>query len=140
MAELCLLDENGAVAERWEIGNHPVAVGRDETANVLIPDGTLSRRHFLIWQQGESFLIKDLGSQNGTWVDGQRAQGTKLKHNVCIVAGRTVFMFCEQHLRVGEARTSRAAPSETALVLPAALAAQTALGATRVAPASAGQS
>jgi len=75
MAELCLLDENGAIAQRWEIGNHPVAVGRDGSADVLIPDDTLSRRHFLIWQQGESFLIKDLGSQNGTWVDGHAQDG-----------------------------------------------------------------
>lgn len=126
MAELCLLDENGAIAQRWEIGNHPVAVGRHESADVLIPDDTLSRRHFLIWQQGESFLIKDLGSQNGTWVDGQRAQGTKLSHNVCIVAGRTVFMFCEHHLHAGEASHPLATSSETAAVLPAALAAQAA--------------
>ena len=118
MAELCLLDENGAVTQCWEIGNHPVAVGRDEIADVLVPDDTLSRRHFLIWKQGESFLIKDLGSQNGTWVDGERARGTKLSHNVCIVAGRTVFMFCEHRLHAD------APPAETAIVLPAALAGQ----------------
>jgi pSer/pThr/pTyr-binding forkhead associated (FHA) protein len=124
MAELCLLDENGAIAQRWEIGNHPVAVGRDESADVLIPDDTLSRRHFLIWQKGETYLIKDLGSQNGTWVDGQRAQGTKLSHNVCIVAGRTVFMFCEHRLQAGAPRKPLASPSETTIVLPAALARQ----------------
>ena len=136
MAELCLLDENGAIAQRWEIGNHPVAVGRDESAEVLIPDDTLSRRHFLIWQQGESFLIKDLGSQNGTWVDGQRAQGTKLSHNVCIVAGSTVFMFCERQPQTGVAGQPPTAPSETPLVLPAALAGQPARAPMPVASAS----
>jgi pSer/pThr/pTyr-binding forkhead associated (FHA) protein len=125
MPELCLLDENGAVTQCWEIGEHPVAVGRDETADVLIPDDTLSRRHFLIWREGESFLINDLGSQNGTWVDGEPARGTKLSHNVCIVAGRTVFMFCEHRPHVG------AAPSGTAMVLPAALARQRATGVSR---------
>jgi pSer/pThr/pTyr-binding forkhead associated (FHA) protein len=128
MAELCLLDENGAVNQCWEIGNQPVAVGRDDTADVLIPDDTLSRRHFLIWREGESFLVKDLGSQNGTWVDGARAQGTKLNHNVCIVAGRTVFMFCEHRLHAG------ATSSDTAVVLPAALARQPAPGLTRATP------
>lgn len=118
MADLCLLDENGAVTQRWEIGDQPIAVGRDEAAEVPIPDSTLSRRHFLIWREGESFRIKDLGSQNGTWVDGQRAQGTRLRHNVCIVAGRTVFMFCEHHLHAG------AAAPETAIIFPAALAGQ----------------
>ena len=128
MAELCLLDENGAVTQRWEIGDQPVAVGRDDTADVLIPDDTLSRRHFLIWREGETFLIKDLGSQNGTWVDGERAQGTKLSHNVCIVAGRTVFMFCEHRLHAG------ATTAQTAFVLPAALAGQPATGVSHATP------
>ena len=121
MADLCLLDENGAVAQRWELGDESVAVGRDELADIPIPDDTLSRRHFLIWREGESFLIKDLSSQNGTWVDGQRAQGTKLSHNVCIVAGRTVFMFCEYPLHVGAVFQTLAAPTETATVQPIAL-------------------
>jgi len=98
MAHLCLLNENGATAQRWEIGDQPVAVGRDDTADFTIPDDTLSRRHFLIWREGNSFLIKDLNSQNGTWVGGQRAEGTPLRQNVCIVAGRTVFMFSEDSL------------------------------------------
>ena len=121
MSNLCLLDENGAVAQQWEIGDQPVAVGRDETSDVVIPDNTLSRRHFLIWRESESFLIKDLGSQNGTWVDGQRAHGTKLGHNVCIVAGRTVFMFSEQPSLTGPVRQPLAAPTETAIILAAAL-------------------
>jgi pSer/pThr/pTyr-binding forkhead associated (FHA) protein len=95
MADLCLLDENGAVKQRWEIGHQPMAVGRDESADVIVPDNTLSRRHFLIWRERESYRLKDLQSQNGTSVDGQRAPGSVLHHNVCIVAGRTVFMFSE---------------------------------------------
>jgi pSer/pThr/pTyr-binding forkhead associated (FHA) protein len=124
MADLCLLDENGAVARRWELGDQPVAIGRDETAEVTVPDGTLSRRHFLIWREGERFLIKDLGSQNGTWVDGQRADGTKLAHNVCIVAGQTVFMFCEHRAHAAAVPKPLPVSPETPLVLPAALAAQ----------------
>ena len=124
MADLCLLDENGAVAQRWELGDQPVAIGRDETAEVTVPDGTLSRRHFLIWREGENFLIRDLNSQNGTWVDGQRAQGTKLSHNVCIVAGQTVFMFCEHRLHAGGHPNLLPTSPETPVVLPAALAAQ----------------
>ena len=112
MADLCLLTEDGAVAQKWEIGDQPVAVGRDDTADVTIHDDTLSRRHFLIWREGAGFLIKDLKSQNGTWVDGQRANGVKLCHNVCIAAGRTLFMFSEHPL-----------PASPAGILPVALAA-----------------
>ena len=136
MADLCLLDENGAIAQRWEIGDQPVAVGRDETAEVTIPDNTLSRRHFLIWRDGGRFRIKDLNSQNGTWVDGQRAQGTELRHNVCIVAGRTVFMFSEQRLAEGADHKPVAASRDTAVVLPAVLAAQPVAGRARTPPVS----
>ena len=93
MASLCLLTEDGATAERWELGDEQVAVGRDESADVIIDDQALSRRHFLIRRKGTSFVLKDLNSQNGTWVDGQRAQEANLHHHDCILAGRTLFMF-----------------------------------------------
>jgi|SRR5262252_6020257 len=97
MATLCLLDEDGAMTERWEIGDQPVAVGRDDSADVQINDESLSRRHFLIARQGESYLLQDLDSQNGTWVDGQRARTVRLHHHDCIAAGRT-FLFSERCL------------------------------------------
>ena len=120
MADLYLLTEDGAVAQRWAIGDQAAAVGRDETADITIRDDTLSRRHFMIWREGDSFLIKDLNSQNGTWVGGLRVQGTTLRQNVCIAAGRTLFMFSEHSL-----------PARPAGVLPAALAAQPVTGGTR---------
>jgi pSer/pThr/pTyr-binding forkhead associated (FHA) protein len=96
MASLCLLDENGSMARRWELGDKPIAVGRGKSADVVIEDATLSRRHFLVERDGESYVLKDLNSQNGTWVDGHRAQATKLHHHDCILAGRTIFLFSER--------------------------------------------
>jgi len=96
MASLCLLSEDGATAERWELGDDPLAVGRDASADVIIEDASLSRRHFVIQRQGQDYLLKDLNSQNGTWVDGQRALATKLHHHDCILAGRTLFVFSER--------------------------------------------
>jgi len=121
MADLCLLAEEGAVAQRWAIGDQAAAVGRDETADITVRDDTLSRRHFMIWREGDSFLIKDLNSQNGTWVDGQRVKGATLRQDVCIAAGRTLFMFSEHGLSASPAG-----------VIPAALAAQPAAGGTRI--------
>jgi pSer/pThr/pTyr-binding forkhead associated (FHA) protein len=123
MAGLCLLDENGAIAQRWELSDQPVAVGRGIAADVTVADDALSRRHFLIWQEGEGFRIKDLNSQNGTWVDGQRTQMTESRQDVCIVAGRTVFMFGNLLPGVGTtvAKPQAVLPG-TRSILPAALA------------------
>jgi pSer/pThr/pTyr-binding forkhead associated (FHA) protein len=97
MAHLCLLDSNGATARKWELGENPVAVGRGEAADVRVEDESLSRRHFLITREGVNYLLRDLDSRNGTWVDGRRAASaaTRLKHHDCIAAGRTLFLFSE---------------------------------------------
>ena len=44
MADLCLLAEDGAVVQRWAIGDQAAAVGRDETADITITLGTLGWR------------------------------------------------------------------------------------------------
>jgi pSer/pThr/pTyr-binding forkhead associated (FHA) protein len=92
MADLCLLAEDGTVEQQWAIGDQPAAVGRDEAATITINDDTLSRQHFMIWREGDSFRIKDLNSNNGTWVDGKRVQEATLSHAVCVAAGRTLFI------------------------------------------------
>jgi pSer/pThr/pTyr-binding forkhead associated (FHA) protein len=123
MASLCLLGEDGTMVERWEVGDQPIAIGRDETADVTIDDAALSRRHFMIWREGDNYLIKDLDSQNGTWVDGQRARGSKLRQNDCILAGRTLFLFSEHAASTAPALNGLPPTSDTAF-LPALLAAQ----------------
>lgn len=95
MASLCLLGEDGSMTDRWELGERPLAVGRGESADIVIEDAALSRRHFLISRDGKGYILKDLNSQNGTWVDGKRAEIIPLRHHDCIVAGRTLFLFAE---------------------------------------------
>lgn len=119
MATLCLLDENGITARRWELGDKPLAVGRDKSADVVIQDAALSRRHFVVERDGGDYLLKDLDSQNGTWVDGQRAHSTRLRHHDCILAGRTIFLFSEHPFSAatppGTAGTINKAPARSSL-------------------------
>src|ERR1043165_2757533 len=99
MASLCLLDDVGLIAKRWEITTDPIAIGRDDSAEVNLDDESLSRRHFMVFREKDGCSIQDLDSENGTWVDGKRTHTTKLKHHDCIVAGRTIFLFDERPLR-----------------------------------------
>ena len=101
MASLCLLDENGAMARKWELGDKPVTVGRGISADVSVNDATLSRHHFVVQRSGEAYLLKDLQSQNGTWVDGRPAKDTLLHHHDCILAGRTIFLFSSKEPLAG---------------------------------------
>ena len=95
MATLCLLSIDGALAAQWELADDPVTVGRGASVDIKIEDDGLSRRHFMVMREGEDYLIRDLSSRNGTWVRGQRASSIRLSHNDCILAGHTLFRFCE---------------------------------------------
>lgn len=55
-------------------------VGRDLSNDVVINDPEISRRHARLFQQGNSFVLEDLGSTNGTFVNGQRLIGPNILH------------------------------------------------------------
>ena len=50
----------------------PNVLGRDPSSGILIDDGTVSRRHACLQLDGETAILEDLGSKNGTFIDGER--------------------------------------------------------------------
>ena len=55
-----------------------IVVGRGRTADVVLADATISRAHAAIGFNGEAFYVQDLGSTNGTRVNGERAPQVEL--------------------------------------------------------------
>jgi len=49
-------------------------VGRDEDCDLVIGDRQVSRRHASIARENEQYVLRDLGSKNGTFVNGQEVQ------------------------------------------------------------------
>lgn len=49
-----------------------IVVGRDVKCDLRLLDNTVSRNHCLIRRERNGFIIKDLASQNGTWVNGRK--------------------------------------------------------------------
>jgi len=56
----------------FEIKDETTLVGRGPESDIQITDASISRKHARITREGDRFLIEDLGSQNGTWIEGQR--------------------------------------------------------------------
>ena len=56
----------------------PVLIGRQAGATLKIGNASVSRRHAMIERDGDRFIIADLGSRNGTFVNGQRVTGDTL--------------------------------------------------------------
>ncbi len=62
----------------FELGERPITIGRSPEADIVIMDDKASRLHCGIRLWDGDFFIKDLKSKNGTFVNGQRIEMTKL--------------------------------------------------------------
>ena len=49
-----------------------MTIGRNNTNDIFVPDKPVSRKHAEIILKNNTFYIRDLGSRNGTMVDGER--------------------------------------------------------------------
>jgi pSer/pThr/pTyr-binding forkhead associated (FHA) protein len=55
-----------------------IFLGREASNGVAINDGEISRKHAKLSLQGSTYMIQDLGSTNGTFINGQRIIGTQV--------------------------------------------------------------
>ena len=116
MPTLCLLNDDGALLQQWEIGHKPITVGRGAAADVKIDDEALSRRHFTIYREGDEVWIRDLSSRNGTWVDGTRVLTAKLQGDERILAGCTQFSVHDRRVLETNGFEAAKGPHDTAVV------------------------
>lgn len=54
------------------VRDRPLTLGRGAQCDVLVRHDTVSRRHAEIRREGGACYVSDLGSSNGTWIDGRR--------------------------------------------------------------------
>jgi pSer/pThr/pTyr-binding forkhead associated (FHA) protein/PAS domain-containing protein len=67
--ELCTMD--GSVnGQSFELTEEITTIGRSLDNHVQLGDLSVSRKHAKITRNGSSYYLEDLGSQNGTWVNG----------------------------------------------------------------------
>ncbi len=62
----------GADGLRFPLEPNRVLIGRSKECDVIITDPEVSRRHALVWREGGEVWLVDLGSANGTTLDGIR--------------------------------------------------------------------
>jgi diguanylate cyclase (GGDEF)-like protein len=70
-------------------------IGRSPEVEIPLPDNTLSRQHARIVRARGVFCVEDLGSTNGTFVDGERVHGQHVLEDGCRIhlGSRTVLHF-----------------------------------------------
>ncbi len=91
MARLILLTNEGQQA----IDLRPVnSLGRHPSNTIQLLDKIVSKEHCIIEQRGQEFVLRDLGSLNGTYINNERVRGEQgLKHADEIALGATRARF-----------------------------------------------
>lgn len=75
------------------LNDEVISLGRDITNNIVINDREVSRHHLRLMRGAEGYSIEDLGSTNGTFVNGKRISGvTALKNGDMVGLGETVTL------------------------------------------------
>src|SRR6186997_2846677 len=73
-----------------------LTIGRDANNGVAINDAEVSRKHSRLTFQGGKYVLEDLGSTNGTFVNGQRLAGPRvLKSGEVVSFGEQIVLVFE---------------------------------------------
>lgn len=86
--------------QRVLIKSFPFTVGRDAPNGLTIDDAEVSRLHFKIKCRGDLYILEDLGSRNGTYVNGERSINTTLTNGDKILIGSTELQFLAAHAEI----------------------------------------
>jgi len=77
-----------------------ITLGRDKGNDIVLDERLVSRRHAVIQKIGQEYFLEDLGSTNGTQVNGQRVPPrvfVRLSLSDTVLVGRTELSL--QHFR-----------------------------------------
>ncbi|GAA4103295.1 FHA domain-containing protein [Nonomuraea soli] len=107
-----IVGHDGPLAgRRFPLGDAPTVFGRRQDATVVITCGRASRSHAEVRREGERHVLRDLGSRNGTLVNGRRVTTHVLQPGDTITIGNERFRFVASDDAVTIAATSLLPPS-----------------------------
>lgn len=79
-----------SMGQRFEVRS-PLVIGRSEECDVVLYGDGLSRRHCTLWIMSSCLWARDLGSTNGTYLNGARVSMGKLKAGDQIQLGESIL-------------------------------------------------
>jgi pilus assembly protein CpaF len=75
MLSILITDKDGS-HRRQELQTEEAIIGRADEADIILPKNSVSKRHARIVRKNDRYVIADLGSTNGTYVNGRKIHGS----------------------------------------------------------------
>ncbi len=72
-----IIHEGERAGQRWSMQNEVLVIGRGTECDLVLPERQVSREHIKIKLLDGGYVIEDLDSKNGTWVNGQQLKGER---------------------------------------------------------------
>ncbi|MGC9469749.1 MAG: FHA domain-containing protein [Anaerolineae bacterium] len=72
---LLVIYKGSLAGTRWPISQESVTLGRARDCDIVLPERQISRHHARIERDAAGFVLRDLGSKNGTFVNGEAVRG-----------------------------------------------------------------
>ncbi len=69
----------------------PLVIGRQPDADLVLPDEAVSRRHARLAFEGDELVVEDLGSTNGTYLNGARVTRGRVSEGDRLLVGGSLF-------------------------------------------------
>ncbi len=88
-----IIERGPDTGKRIPLASFPVRIGRDPDNEVVINDEEVSRTHFKIKKRGRLYIIEDLESRNGTYINGDRVLNSIVQNGDKILVGSTELLF-----------------------------------------------
>ena len=82
-------------ATKFELEDGMMGLGRDSSNLIQVHDTEVSRRHAEIRREGDAYTVVDLGSSNGTFVNGERVEQHELASGDRLQVGSTLMLFTD---------------------------------------------
>lgn len=92
MQVVLVMFKNDGTRRSFSLHRASTVIGRREDCDVRIPLGEISRKHCRLVQEGETLKVEDVGSSNGTFVNGQRVQESPLNAGDTVKIGSVIFV------------------------------------------------
>jgi len=92
MAKL-LLKFNAAVIKEISLEKTPLTIGRKPDNDVQIDNMAVSGHHARVLMQGSAYVIEDLQSTNGTFINDKKIITSAIRHNDSILIGQHTLVF-----------------------------------------------